>query len=131
MFYTYVLKSQKDGKLYIGFTSDLRKRFNQHNRGYVTATRPRVPFDLIFYEAYLNKYDALRREKYLKTDKGKTTLRSMLRDFLPKIKIQAWSRNPSKSASHSRPGQQFQDMTVRIQGVNAAPATAAIQFHIL
>jgi predicted GIY-YIG superfamily endonuclease len=40
---------------------------------------------LIFYEAYKNKYDALRREKYLKTTKGRTTLKSMLREFLGEV----------------------------------------------
>ncbi len=81
MFYTYVLRSLKDGKMYIGFTQDLRKRFHEHQDGVSPATRPRRPWDLIFYEAYKNKYDALRREKYFKSAKGKTTLRGMLREF--------------------------------------------------
>jgi len=42
---------------------------------------------LIFYEAYLDKYDALRREKYLKSTKGKTTIRTMLRDYFSKNKL--------------------------------------------
>jgi putative endonuclease len=52
----------------------------------VLSTKPRLSVRLVFYEAYLDKYDALRREKYLKTDKGKTTLKSMLREFLSKQK---------------------------------------------
>lgn len=85
MFYTYILLSKKDGKFYIGFTSDLRKRIIEHKSGNVKSTKGSLPVKLIFYECYLCKYDALRREKYLKTSKGKTTLRSMLREYLKNI----------------------------------------------
>lgn len=80
----YVLQSVRDHGLYIGYTHDLRERLNRHNSGFVKATRPRKPFELIFYEAYLNKYDALRRENYFKTSKGKTTLKTMLKEYFSK-----------------------------------------------
>ena len=51
MFYTYVLKSKKDGKLYIGSTNDLKRRLTQHNSGEVKSTKPRIPFILIYYES--------------------------------------------------------------------------------
>ena len=70
MFYVYVLKSKSDGKLYIGYTSDLRKRINEHNNGLVRATRPRVPLLLVYYEAYVSEKDARRREKMLKSFSG-------------------------------------------------------------
>ncbi len=82
MFYTYVLRSLKDGRMYIGYTDDLRRRIKEHDEGKSPATAPRRPLELIFYEAYRNKYDALRREKYFKSTKGKTTLKSMLKEFL-------------------------------------------------
>jgi putative endonuclease len=50
--------------------------------GEVFSTCPRRPLKLIFYEAYLNQNDALRRERHLKTEKGKKTLRVMLTEFL-------------------------------------------------
>jgi putative endonuclease len=81
-YYVYVLRSLKDDKFYIGYTTDLRKRFQEHQDGFVTSTKPRTPFELIFFEAYRNKYDAIRREKYLKTSKGKSTVRQMLREYL-------------------------------------------------
>ena len=84
MYYTYVLTSRKDGEWYIGFTHNLKERFALHVSGRVPSTKGRLPMVLIFYEAYLNKYDALRRERYFKTSKGKTTLRYMLSDFLSK-----------------------------------------------
>lgn len=84
MHYTYVLLSEADRRLYIGYTGDLKARFACHAQGLVRATACRRPLRLVFYEAYVSKYDALRREGYLKTSKGKTTLRMMLSDFLEK-----------------------------------------------
>jgi len=84
-YYVYILLSLKDNKFYIGFTEDLQIRISRHNDGGSFATKCRRPFELIFYEAYRNKYDALRREKYLKSSKGKNTLRTMLREYLENI----------------------------------------------
>jgi putative endonuclease len=81
-YYVYVLKSLKDENFYIGYTMDLKTRFMEHQKGAVASTKSRLPLQLVFYEAYRNKYDALRREKYLKTSKGKSTLRQMLKEFL-------------------------------------------------
>ena len=66
MFYVYALRSRKDLKLYVGSTNDLKKRFKEHNNGEVFSTRPRKPFDLIYYEAYKAEPDARKREKSLK-----------------------------------------------------------------
>ena len=82
MHYVYVLKSNKDGRLYTGCTEDLRKRFREHNDGKVTSTKDRAPFDLIYYEASLYRTDAFAREKYLKTGMGKRYLKNRLRRFL-------------------------------------------------
>lgn len=82
MLYTYVLKSKKDKKLYTGCCNDLRKRFKQHNEGKVVSTKGRGSFDLIYYEACLNKQDAYAREKFLKTSMGKRYLKNRLKRFL-------------------------------------------------
>ena len=82
MYYVYILKSGLDGDLYIAYTTDLRKRIRRHQNGEVQSTKSRLPFELIFYEAYKDNADAKRREKYLKTSKGKSTLRLMLRNSL-------------------------------------------------
>lgn len=81
-FYVYVLKSKVKNFIYVGFTKNLKKRFIEHNNREEISTKPYVPFDLIFYEAYRNEKDAKRREEYFKTTKGKTTLRQMLREYL-------------------------------------------------
>lgn len=82
MFYTYVLRSKKDGHLYTGSTNDLRKRFKMHNTGYVSSTKSRGPFILIYYEACLYEQDARTREKYLKIGMGKRYLKNRLKRFL-------------------------------------------------
>jgi len=80
--YTYVLRSLKDRLFYIGFSDDLRKRVKDHNAGKNVSTKNRRPLELIFYEAFSSKVDALRRETYFKTTKGKVTLRQMLKEYL-------------------------------------------------
>ncbi len=78
MFYIYILKSKIDGKLYTGFSSNLRERIKEHNSGGVQSTRNRRPLELIYYEAYKEKTNALKREKFLKTTKGKQQLKKQL-----------------------------------------------------
>lgn len=78
MYYIYILKSTKDGKYYTGFSGDLQKRIQDHNAGNVQSTRNRRPLELIYYEAYQEKSQALKREKFLKTTKGKLQLRKQI-----------------------------------------------------
>ncbi|MFA4817800.1 MAG: GIY-YIG nuclease family protein [Parcubacteria group bacterium] len=78
MYYTYVLKSKVDNDLYVGFTNDLKLRFKQHNNGKVESTKRRKPFDIIYYEACLDKQDAIKREKYFKTGFGRRFLNNRL-----------------------------------------------------
>jgi putative endonuclease len=66
MYYTYVLKSEADNNLYIGYTGDLRQRIKDHNQGKTKSIKHRIPFKLIYYEAYKNKTDARKREIELK-----------------------------------------------------------------
>ncbi|OHA65929.1 MAG: hypothetical protein A2672_00645 [Candidatus Wildermuthbacteria bacterium RIFCSPHIGHO2_01_FULL_49_22b] len=66
MHYVYVIKSSKKNWNYIGFTSDLRKRFHEHNQGKAGVTKSYRPFTLVYYEAYLSERDARKREIELK-----------------------------------------------------------------
>ena len=75
MFYTYVLLSEKDNKLYVGWTEDLKQRLEDHNRGSVESTRHRRPFNCIYYEACVGRKDAIDREKQLKTGFGRAYLK--------------------------------------------------------
>jgi putative endonuclease len=73
MYYIYLLKSKKDNKLYIGLTTDLKKRIIEHNQGFTRSTKHRRPFVLIYYEAYSSLKDAKIREKRLKNFKNAYT----------------------------------------------------------
>ena len=82
VYYTYVLQSKVDGKFYTGFTKNLKLRFEQHNEQLVESTKSRVPLKLIYYEACLDRSDATRREKYLKTYHGKMFIKKRLKSYL-------------------------------------------------
>lgn len=85
-FYVYVLQSLQNGKLYIGHTKDLRERLKEHNHGLNFSTKPYMPWEIIHYEAYRDKDDATRREKYLKTSQGSRLLQRMLKEYFYKKK---------------------------------------------
>ncbi len=78
MFYTYVLRSKKDQKLYVGFTDNLKNRLEKHNKGLSLATRNRLPVELGYYEASVSKEKALKREKYFKTGFGRKFLKNRI-----------------------------------------------------
>jgi putative endonuclease len=82
VFYVYVLRSETDLGLYIGCSSDLRKRIVQHKRGAALATSYRGPWKLIYYEAYLSQADALGREKFLKSGSGRSFLKRQMKHYL-------------------------------------------------
>lgn len=81
MFYTYVLKNEKNGRLYTGATNDLRK-FELHNTDKSTFTKKDKHYELIYYEAYKDKRDAFTKEKYLKIGPGKQFIKNRLKRFL-------------------------------------------------
>lgn len=85
MCYTYVLRSDHDQRFYTGTTRDLRARVKLHSDGKVHATAYRRPLRLVYSEACLNADDAFRRERFLKTGKGKRFLRNRLASFLAGI----------------------------------------------
>ncbi|MEA3279831.1 MAG: GIY-YIG nuclease family protein [Thermodesulfobacteriota bacterium] len=81
-YYTYVIQSKKDGNFYTGFTSDLRKRLQEHNRGKNISTKWRIPFELIYFESCLRIEDAKQREKYLKSGIGKKYIKMRPKSYL-------------------------------------------------
>ena len=85
MYYTYVLLSKRDQKLYIGYTQDLKQRIAMHEAGSVESTKNRRPLHLVFYEAFISEEDAMRRERYFKSTKGKASLKQVIRGSLGKF----------------------------------------------
>lgn len=80
--YVYVLQSTFDASFYTGYSSDVRARLVEHNAGKNVSTRHHRPWNIIFYEAFLNEHDARRREKYLKTSQGSRLVKRMLKEYL-------------------------------------------------
>ena len=81
MYYFYVLQFKDNKKLYKGSTGDLRKRISDHRSGQSSFTSRNGEFDLIFYEAYINKKDAMEAEKYFKSGHGREVLREKLKNY--------------------------------------------------
>lgn len=83
MFYAYILQSQKNGRLYVGSTGDLKRRFAEHNKGSGSMyTKKNMPFTLIFYEAYMHKKDAQDSERFYKSGYGREVLKDKLKNYL-------------------------------------------------
>lgn len=86
MYYVYALLGES-GKIYIGYSHNLKARIRKHLLKGVYTTKRYGELRLIFYEAFINKLDAQKREAYLKTTKGKRTLKFMLVNYF-KVKNQ-------------------------------------------
>jgi len=82
VYYTYVLHSEKDDNFYVGFTKNLKLRFEQHKKGMVDSTKNRRPLKLIYYEACLEQRDATKREKYFKTYNGRIFVKRRIKSYL-------------------------------------------------
>jgi len=82
MYNVYSLYSKQDKKFYIGLTEDIDRRLKEHKSGRNHTTKRYKDSKLVYLERYINKQDAMRREKYLKTTTGKRTLRIMLKETL-------------------------------------------------
>lgn len=80
MWYTYVLRSLKNLTLYTGYTSDLRNRFKDHNSKQGSKyTSRNAPFEILFYEAFKDKRDAIKAEKFWKTGYGREVLKDKIK----------------------------------------------------
>ena len=82
MYFVYVLLSEKDKYFYTGYTNNLKRRIKEHQEGEVKSTKHRLPIQLVYYEVCINKYDALAREKYLKSGRGKKYLRDRIKRYI-------------------------------------------------
>ena len=78
MFYVYVLKSLKNGRRYTGSTNNLERRLLEHNSGQTKYTSQTGPFELIYKEKYKTKLEASKRERFLKSGKGRELLKEIL-----------------------------------------------------
>ncbi len=86
MYYTYILYSKKLTKYYVGHTENLKERFKQHNNKMVPFTSRGVPWKLVYYEAFIEKDDAIKEERFLKTGKGRERRKYLLSNFEKNLK---------------------------------------------
>ncbi|MBB5332473.1 GIY-YIG nuclease family protein [Chryseobacterium koreense] len=77
-FYVYVIKSQLNGHLYKGQTENLEKRLSEHNAGRNRSTRPFLPWELVYFEKFETREEAVLREKYFKSGSGREFLKKVL-----------------------------------------------------
>ena len=77
MFLVYILLNPAR-RLYTGHTSDLTQRLGQHNSGIAKSTKNRGPWRLVYYEQFATRSEAMRREKFLKSGKGREELQNIL-----------------------------------------------------
>jgi putative endonuclease len=92
MFYVYILHSLEDPGLYIGFSTNLKKRIAEHEHGASFATKYRGPWKLIYYEAYVDRHDGEGRERYLKSGSWRRFLRQQLRHYFEKFPTRQGAR---------------------------------------
>lgn len=78
MYYTYVLRSLKNKRFYIGSTNNLERRLIEHNIGKSKYTRSAKPFKLVYFEKFDTRQEAVKRELFFKTGKGREYLRSKI-----------------------------------------------------
>lgn len=82
MYFVYLLKSETNGKSYVGFTSkEVECRLNEHNIGSNIWTKRNGPFKLMYYESYSCKVDAMNREKFFKSGIGCKLKKLILDNF--------------------------------------------------
>jgi len=78
MWYVYILESLKDKRTYTGSTNNLKKRLEEHNKGYVRATKNRRPLQCIYFEKFRTEAEVRKREKYLKSSAGRKFIKEKI-----------------------------------------------------
>lgn len=82
MYYVYVLKSIKNNKSYVGYTSkNVQERLSEHNSGTNKWTKENGPFKILYYESMHCKKDAIQRESFLKSGVGRKLVSLILKNY--------------------------------------------------
>ncbi len=78
-YFVYIIQSEKDGSYYIGSTQDITERLERHNQGRSKYTKLKRPWNLMYYEEYPNRSDAVKRENQIKRRKDKEYIESLVK----------------------------------------------------
>ena len=76
--FTYILYSKKLDKYYVGVTEDLNWRLERHNMGWGRYTKAGIPWEIVYYETFSTKTEALKREKEIKTKKSRNYIEKLI-----------------------------------------------------
>ncbi|MEJ2285074.1 MAG: GIY-YIG nuclease family protein [Desulfobacterales bacterium] len=79
--FVYIIQSSADGTYYVGSTQDVDNRLKRHNQGRSQYTKPKRPWNLVYFEEYSNKSDAIKRENSIKRRKNKRFIESLIEAF--------------------------------------------------
>lgn len=82
MYFVYILRSEQFDRRYVGITDNLNRRLQEHNSGKMKSTKAYKPWKIVYHEETLNRIEARKREKYLKSAAG----RKFLSEKLVKVK---------------------------------------------
>ena len=80
VYFVYVIRSLNFDYSYVGHTKDLRQRMIEHNKGKTRSNKAYKPFNLVYFEEYKTRVEAVKREKYLKTGSGRELLKKILKN---------------------------------------------------
>ncbi|MFC5193705.1 MULTISPECIES: GIY-YIG nuclease family protein [Bizionia] len=79
MFYTYVLKSEVDGRRYKGHTDNIASRLLEHNSGKTKSTKGYIPWELVYFESFKTREEAIERERFFKTGVGREFIKNKIK----------------------------------------------------
>ncbi|MEJ2536218.1 MAG: GIY-YIG nuclease family protein [Calditrichia bacterium] len=78
MWYTYIIYSEKLDRFYIGYTDNLSWRLERHNQGWGRFTKSGIPWELVYFEKYQTKQEALKREREIKSKKSRKYIENLI-----------------------------------------------------
>ena len=78
-YFLYIIQSDKDGTYYVGSTQDIKDRLARHNQGRSNYTRNRGPWEVVYFEEYSRRVDAVKREKAIKNRKRRDYIESLVK----------------------------------------------------
>ena len=80
MYFVYILKSKDHNKYYTGQSKNLRKRIEEHNAGKTKSIKPYIPYELIYFETFDHRAEAVEREQYFKSGSGRAYVKEKIKN---------------------------------------------------
>ena len=81
MYFIYILESKTDNSFYIGQTNDLQKRLDFHNQGLSKYTSRKLPWEIVYFEEYKTRTEAIKRERFLKQQRNRSFYKSLINNW--------------------------------------------------